>query len=440
MGGQETADRDGGEFKGRGGMVAKRGGTGGCVGGQTGGTPRSALGGGTGAQVGSGGFVYQSDGVYLVRISPSRDGARVRWCVDAYYAGHRKSTRTCAIFREQDDALKCAAALWGDYASGVHVAPEAAPTTLGGLIERFCERTKGKRGRELSPKTAASYRSQLRSLLMTAGADCPLGHLTHKHIEAAIRVPQSQRSRFQYFTACRALVRWAVSKSWLAVDVTSGVEVDPGPSQMRTYLQPEEVEPFLAGCSPAFRIRAGLIVETGLRAGEAVNLRWSWIQYPGSRPYIRIPAHDAETGFKAKGRRVRSIPLSIRAQQLLEEAAKRWGKTGFVLHNEAKPILSSNWCKDTHEACAKAGVTDLDAHGLRRTAGVLWFAQGFDIFTISRLLGHQSVTTTEKAYVGIADSKLSATFDALDARRSVVATIAATTVATSGGKLPGCNV
>ena len=84
-------------------------------------------------------------------------------------------------------------------------------------------------------------------------------------------------------------------------------------------------------------------------------------------------------------------------------------------------------------------LTDMDAHGLRRTAGVLWFAKGLDIYRISRLLGHSSVTTTEKAYVGIADSKLSATFDALDERRAVVATIAATHVATSGYKSPGCD-
>lgn len=81
-------------------------------------------------------------------------------------------------------------------------------------------------------------------------------------------------------------------------------------------------------------------------------------------------------------------------------------------------------------------VSDLDAHGLRRTAGVLGFAQGFDIFTISRLLGHQSVTTIEKAYVGIADSTLTAAFDQVD---GWVATNAATHAATQGGKSPGCN-
>jgi len=92
-----------------------------------------------------------------------------------------------------------------------------------------------------------------------------------------------------------------------------------------------------------------------------------------------------------------------------------WGKGSFVLHNCAKPPLTGNWCRDTHKACKKAGVTDIDTHGLRRSAGTKWLSAGLDIFTVSRLLGHQSVTTTERAYAGIADSRLTAAMDAVDA-------------------------
>ena len=77
-------------------------------------------------------------------------------------------------------------------------------------------------------------------------------------------------------------------------------------------------------------------------------------------------------------------------------------------------------------------VTDVSTHGLRRTAGVLWLASGVDIFTVSRLLGHESVTTTVKSYAGIADCQFATALDVVDKmadhlRREPAATIAATT-------------
>ena len=62
------------------------------------------------------------------------------------------------------------------------------------------------------------------------------------------------------------------------------------------------------------------------------------------------------------------------------------------------------------------GVTDTDTHGLWRTAGAVWLAAGLDIYRVSRLLGHQSVTTTERAYAGLADGHLAAAMDLVDAR------------------------
>ncbi len=422
----------GGGAEGQRGMAAKQGGNRECAGGSVSGTPRSPARRGNSPNAAGGGCVYQDDGIYIIRVSPSRyRGRTTRWRVDAYYKGHRASTRACAVFRDQNDADNCAAILWSDYVSGLHAATKVPPATLGALVERFCDRTTGKRGRELSPRTAESYRNHLKGFVTVAGGSCPLSHLSKRHVEAAVSKPPSQKSRATYFRAIRALVRWAVANDWIATDITQGAEVDPGPTEMRPFLQPEKVEAFLAGCAPAHRIRAGLILETGLRAGEAAHLCWSWVQMGVGRPSIRIPGYDPDTSWRSKGRRVRAIPLSLRAQEWLEKAAQRWGREGFVLHGLDHAPLISNWCKDSNEACLKAGITPtVDTHGLRRTAGVLWIAAGLDIYTISRLLGHESVTTTEKAYVGIADSRLAAAFNAVDERRAVVATNVATHAAT----------
>ncbi len=389
------------------------------------------------------GVYGHDDGVYVVRVyavEDQRQGrTRTRWRTDGYYSGHRKGTIARSTFGQREDAVKCADALWADYTAGLHTAPDAAPTTVQELIDRFLARTHGKRGRLLSDKTERAYRSQLAVLVRVTGADWPVGYLSRRHVEAALRAPRvarpskegadasqdkgpkplSPRTVEQTLRAIRALVHWAVEKGWLATDITAEVVFDGGPEVMRPWMQPDEIEHFLVACSPSHRIRAGLIIETGLRTSEAANLHWSWIQQGIGRPAIRIPAKDPVTGWTCKGKRARAIPLSERAQGFVHEAAEAWGKDGYVLHDQAKPPLTTNWCADTHAACRKAGVTDTDTHGLRRTAGAVWLASGIDIYRVSRLLGHASVTTTERAYAGLADGHLSSAMDAVDERAAL---------------------
>lgn len=384
-------------------------------------------------------FPVRDDGVYAVRVYLVEDRhhgrPRQRWRADGYYLGHRAGTLARATFGRREDAATCAETLWTDYLAGCHVAPEGAPLTVGELVDRFTKRTISKRGRELSAKTPRSYRSQLASLIRVTGADWPLGHLTRRHVEAVLRAPRvgrldkhgvhipgsdatplSKRTVAQTLQSLKALVNWALKNGWMTVDITADVMFDAGPEIMRSWLQPLEIEPFLAACAPAFRIRAGLVIETGMRASEAAHLRWSWIQEGVGRPSIRIPALDPDTGFAAKGKRARAIPLSERGQAFLREAAARWGDTGFVLHAEERAPNTANWCRDVHAACARAAVKDTDMHGLRRTAGSIWLASGVDIFRVSKLLGHASVTVTERCYAGFADGHLDAAMDAVDDR------------------------
>lgn len=42
----------------------------------------------------------------------------------------------------------------------------------------------------------------------------------------------------------------------------------------------------------------------------------------------------------------------------------------------------------------QGGYADADNHGLGRTAGAIWLANGVDIYRVSRLLDHASVTNT----------------------------------------------
>ena len=88
-----------------------------------------------------------------------------------------------------------------------------------------------------------------------------------------------------------------------------------------------------------------------------------------------------------------------------------YGKSGkrlIKLNDQAKSILDSldelwNYRKDfvSHKFKKEArrlGIPDIRFHDLRRTFGYNLIRQGRPIYEVSKLLGHSSVTTTERHY------------------------------------------
>jgi site-specific recombinase XerD len=55
-----------------------------------------------------------------------------------------------------------------------------------------------------------------------------------------------------------------------------------------------------------------------------------------------------------------------------------------------------------------ANIENANIHTLRRTFGSIMVQQGVDIFTVSKLLGHSSVTVSEKHYADLLPSNLKA--------------------------------
>ena len=63
----------------------------------------------------------------------------------------------------------------------------------------------------------------------------------------------------------------------------------------------------------------------------------------------------------------------------------------------------------------KAGIENANVHSLRKTFGSTLLQSGLaDLYTVSRLLGHSSIRTTEKYYVDLLDKNLREPVQGLD--------------------------
>lgn len=147
-----------------------------------------------------------------------------------------------------------------------------------------------------------------------------------------------------------------------------------------------------------------LIAKTGLRFSEAialtpddfdfihqtlnVNKTWDYKNSSGFQP----------TKNKSSIRKVQiDWQLGMQFQQLIK--GKDHEKPIFV--REGKAIHNSTPNKWLARHCKKAGIPVISIHGLRHTHASLLMYAGVSIASVSRRLGHSSITTTQKVYMHV---------------------------------------
>jgi len=123
---------------------------------------------------------------------------------------------------------------------------------------------------------------------------------------------------------------------------------------------------------PKFNSFVRLAYYTGARSSEIRSLRRENIK----NDYTIV---DGKTG-------PRIVKFNRQAQRLINEQKELW--------DYSKDFVSHKFKKE----CRKLGIKNARFHDLRRTFGYNLVRQGMSIYKVSKLLGHSSVTTTERHY------------------------------------------
>jgi integrase/recombinase XerD len=112
----------------------------------------------------------------------------------------------------------------------------------------------------------------------------------------------------------------------------------------------------------------------------------------------------------AKGRKDRYVFFS----NAMSRQLKRWinYKDRYVESDllfctkHATPMGVTNFERNFRVYCERIGLKNITAHGLRNAFGRNFLLSSGDIYTLSRLLGHSSVSVTEKAYADLTDDDI----------------------------------
>jgi integrase len=163
------------------------------------------------------------------------------------------------------------------------------------------------------------------------------------------------------------------------------------------YLTETEEAALLAQASPAVRDAIILAIDTGLRLSELFGLQW---------PQIDFARGIIATTTKTKSGRARHVPLTQRSRLILNAIPRRLD-TRYVLVNPDTGTRYVHMSKGLEAARRRSGTAAVRWHDLRRTAGCRWLqCDGKTIHDVSVLLGHSSVSVTEKHYAFVNEQAL----------------------------------
>lgn len=145
-----------------------------------------------------------------------------------------------------------------------------------------------------------------------------------------------------------------------------------------------------------------LIAKTGLRFSETLGLTPADFDF--ARQTISVNKtwdYKTNTGFQPTKNRssIRKVQMDWQLGMQFQHLIKNLNEDEPIFVNGPVCNSTPNNCLARH--CRKCGIPEISIHGLRHTHASLLMFAGVSIASVSRRLGHSSITTTQKVYMHI---------------------------------------
>lgn len=271
--------------------------------------------------------------------------------------------------------------------------------------------------RRFSPLTVLAYRTDLarfaefweKEFAHREASRTPLAAIdalaVRSHLAALHRARLSNRSLSRHLSTLRSFFRWACREGHLEKNPAAGLPVPRAPRSLPRAMTLSDTESLLeAADEDAFPERERALFEllyaTGLRVSEAASLDIEDVDL--SSRLVRV------TG---KGGKERIVPFGEPAEEAVRaylplRARLRARGAGEESHEEGEPLfVNARGGRLTTRSMARllkrrlraAGLPpQISPHALRHTFATHLLQAGADLRAIQELLGHASLSTTQK--------------------------------------------
>lgn len=204
----------------------------------------------------------------------------------------------------------------------------------------------------------------------------------------------STNTALGYFVKFKSVLIQAFKDNIFQVDISNKLEAIKKEETQKEFLTLEEVNILVkTECSiPILKQVALFSALTGLRVSDIKKLKWSEVVEMKPNEYcIRFQQQ------KTKG--METLPIS---QQTMELMGTHQNDDTLVFKGFIHSAYTNKFLK---QWVINAGINKkITFHCFRHTFATLQLTHGTDIYTVSKMLGHKNVTTTQ-VYAKIIDEK-----------------------------------
>lgn len=159
-------------------------------------------------------------------------------------------------------------------------------------------------------------------------------------------------------------------------------------SKRERIATPDEEKRLLDASPPHLRAILITALQTGMRKGEIIKLKWNNIDMENNN--ITIDKSNS------KSKKTRKLPINTLLRRLLLEQKLKNGSSEYVfLTPKGEPYAREDSLNQSYRAALnKADIQGLRFHDLRHTAGTRLGEMGVPIQVIQEILGHADIRTT----------------------------------------------
>jgi integrase len=196
---------------------------------------------------------------------------------------------------------------------------------------------------------------------------------------------------------CTKAIEWG----YLKANPLRSVKCLKEPPGRLRYLVRDEIEVFLAACSPHLRPIVMVALHAGMRKSEILALEWRDIDFVARIITVRLTKNNDH----------KIIPLNQSLYEELQQLARHLHSPYVFCNAEGKRYDEVK--RSFHTACRKAGITDFRFHDLRHTFASHLIMNGINLKTVQHLLGHKDIRMTLR-YAHLSKEHLQAAVGTLD--------------------------
>lgn len=293
------------------------------------------------------------------------------------------------------------------------------------LVRQYAEHLRVER--QVSPHTLRNYLSDLaqfyrflreRELCLDSNGHVELRkvdvHVVRSFL-AALHQKRKKSSIGRKLAALKGFFRYLLANQHIEKDPLLLIQSPKQEKPLPTFLSVDDAFQLLGG----IEIKTGLDVRdramlevfysTGVRVSELVGLNWADVDF--QLEIVRVVG---------KGSKERIVPIGEIALQALrdyaQEQRQKWnfsckGETPVFLNHRGERITTRSVARIVEKHLKRAGIPiKMGPHGLRHSFATHLLNGGADLRVIQELLGHASLSTTQR-YTHLNLDQLTAVYD-----------------------------